>query len=61
MKIPALLRNFSKQSIQRRWKLNDLSPVLGLCTILDAWFKHLNFLDKNTKVIIAQILQSNTE
>ena len=26
------------QSIQRRWNLSDLSPILGLCTVLDARF-----------------------
>lgn len=49
------------QSIQRRWNLSDLSPILGLCTILDACFKHLKFLDEATRSDVIHILQSNTE
>ena len=49
------------QSIQRRWNLSDLSPILGLCTVLDARFKHLKFLDENIRSDVICTLQSNTE
>ena len=49
------------QSIQRRWNLSDLSPILGLCTVLDARFKHLKFLDETTRSDVLHVLQSNTE
>ena len=49
------------QSIQRRWNLSDLSPILGLCTVLDARFNHLKFLDEATRSDALHILQSNTE
>ena len=49
------------QLIRRRWNLSDLSPILGLCTVLDARFKHLKFLDEITRSDVLHILQSNTE
>lgn len=49
------------QSIRRRWNLSDLSPILGLCTVLDARFKHLKFLDETTRSDVLHSLQSNTE
>ena len=49
------------QLIQRRWNLSDLSPILDLCTVLDACFKHLKFPDKTTRTDVLHIFQSNTE
>ena len=49
------------QSIRRRWNLSDLSPILGLCTVLDARFKHLKFLDETTRSDFLHSLQSNAE
>ena len=49
------------QSIQRRWNLSDLSPILGLYTVLDAHFKHLKFLDETARSDVLHILQSNIE
>ena len=49
------------QTIQRRWNLRDLSPILGLYTVRDAHFKHLKFLYEATRSDVIHILQSNTE
>ena len=49
------------QSIQRRWNISDLLPILGLCTALDAHFKHLKFLDETTKSDVLHSLQSTAE
>ena len=49
------------QSVYRRWNLSELSPILGLCTVLDARFKHLKFLDPNVRSAVVNVLQTNTE
>ena len=38
-----------------------MSPILGLCTVLDARFKHLKFLDETTRSDVLHSLQSNAE
>jgi len=49
------------ESIHRRWKFSELSPILILCTVLDARFKHLKFIDANMKTAVVEVLQTNIE
>jgi len=41
--------------------LDDLCPILGLSTILDARFKQLKFLQDEQKCSIINVLKSNVE
>ena len=49
------------RSIKQRWSLHDISPILGLSTILDAHFKPLRFLPETQKSDIMYALKSNVE
>ena len=49
------------KSIKQRWSLDDISPILGLTTVLDACFKQLKFLSDTQKSNIMYALQLNIE
>ena len=48
-------------SIKQRWTLHDISPILGLSTVLDAHFKPLKFLPDAQKSDIVYTLKSNVK
>ena len=48
-------------SIKRRWSLDDISPILGLSTVLDPRFKQLKFLTSAQKSDIMFALETNIE
>ena len=48
-------------SIKRRWSLDDISPILGLSTVLDPRFKQLKFLTSVQKSDIMYALETNIE
>lgn len=48
-------------SIKRRWSLDDISPILGLSTVLDPRFKQLKFLTTAQKSDVMYALQTNIE
>ena len=49
------------ESIEKQWSLDDLCPILGLSTILDARFKQLEFVQDEQKCSIIDALKSNVE
>ena len=49
------------ESIEKRWSLDDLCPILHLSTILDTRFKQLKFLQDEQKCSIIDALKSNVE
>ena len=60
----SIVKNFKQtvvSSIKRRWSLHDISPILGLTTVLDARFKLLKFLPDTQKSDIVDALKSNVE
>ena len=51
----SIVKNFKETvvgSIKRRWTLHDISPILGLSTVLDTQFKPLKFFQMLKSLIL---------
>ena len=60
----AIIKEFKRkvtESIEQRWSLDNLCPVLALSAVLDARFKQLKFLEDTKKSAVIDALKSNVE